>query len=190
MIGMVSGIVSLKDSPSLLVNVHGVGYRVFVSAPVFSQATLGEEVTLFTHTHVREDLLELYGFITQEDLKLFELLIGVSGIGCKTALGVFSIGDRAGILHAILDGDTTFFSAVPRLGKKNAQKLIIELKNKVGGGTDIDLTAADGEADDVVMALKSFGFAAQEIYAALRAVKADGQTTEEKVRLVLKYLGK
>lgn len=192
MIGMVKGTIILKYDQSFLLDVSGIGYKVFVPSQVLLQNTLGALVTVYTHTHVREDVLELYGFTEPADLQLFEMLIGVSGIGCKTALGVFTVGKRSDITQAITAGDVQFFQAVPRLGKKNAQKIIIELRNKLGGGEDMLVTDATDEkaTADIIEALKGFGFSNKEAYDALRAVGADGTTTSEKIKLALRHLGK
>jgi len=191
MIGTITGTVVYREDPNVIVDVHGVGYKILVPITVLSRISeLGQSITLYTHTHVREDLLELYGFTEPQDLKLFEYLIGVSGVGCKTALGIFSVGSRSDIIQAITSNDLGFFTSVPRLGKKNAQKIIIELKNKLGG-EDLDLSPADGkESNEVVAALKSFGFTQSEAQAAVRALEGKGETTAEKVRMALKYLGK
>lgn len=192
MIGMLRGTVALLDVNFVIVDVQGVGYKVLLSSKALAQIQrIDEPITLHIYTHVREDVLELYGFQTLEDLKVFEMLIGVSGVGCKSALGIFSIGSRGEIINAILKGDVTFFTAAPRLGKKNAQKIIIELKSKLGDTTDFDLSAeiASG-TDEVIEALKGFGFSLREAQEALRQSGGEGETTAEKIRLALKYLGK
>jgi Holliday junction DNA helicase RuvA len=189
MIGRLKGTVISSNLNSLLLDVHDVGYTVFVSQKLIANHPTGSTCTVFTHTHVREDLLELYGFSDTNDLRLFEQLINVSGIGCKTALGVFMLGNRSEIVNAIGKGDVAFFTGVPRLGKKNAQKLIVELKNKFDStGEDLDLSGGD-ESDDVVVALQGFGFSVPEIRKALADVPADAKP-EEKVRLALKALGR
>lgn len=191
MIGIINGIVEFKEPPFVIIDVNGVGYRVIVPGPVSENITrIGERIKLFTHTHVREDLLELYGFPSHEDLKIFENLISVSGIGCRTAMGVFSVGSRNEIIHAITTNNIDFFMSVPRLGKKNAQKIIIELSNKLGGDEDLDLTADGKVNDEAVEALKSFGFSANEARNALKTLKGKGETSADKIRLALKYLGK
>ena len=188
MIGSLQGKVDYQENSSIIIDINGVGYRVIVPANL--SVNLGDKVKLFTHTHVREDLLELYGFTEPQDLKLFEYLISVSGVGCKTAIGVFSVGSRKEIVNAIVGNDVAFFTSVPRLGKKNAQKIIIELKNKLGGQEDLDLSQDGNESNEVVAALKSFGFTTPEARAALKGLNGNGDTTGEKVRLALKYLGK
>ena len=192
MIGSLKGTVEYRDDSFLIIDVHGVGYKVLVPATVLAQTTeLGEAIKLFIHTHVREDVLELYGFVDPADLKLFTYLIGVSGVGCRTALGIFSVGTRHAIVQAISTGDVSFFTSVPRLGKKNGQKIIIELKNKVGAAGDLDLSDTVGsEQSELIAALKAFGFSQEEALDAIRGLNGQGDTVEEKIKLALKYLGK
>ena len=187
MIGMLKGKVVATTDSSLIVDVSGVGYKVAV--PKNLHLSSKEEVTVYTHTHVREDLLELYGFGSLEDLKLFELLISVSGVGCKSAIGVFSLGKRGEIIKAIQTADATFFTSVPRLGKKNAQKIIIELKNKLGGTEDLVLSENPADTD-TLDALQSFGFTEYEASSALRKIDNDSLTTPEKIKAALKILGR
>ncbi len=188
MIGTITGIVDYQEESLLIVDVHGVGYSVLVSSSV--SVTQGDQIKLFTHTHVREDVLELYGFSHPADLKLFKYLISVSGVGCKTALMVFSVGSRSEIIQAITTNDVGFFTAVPRLGKKNAQKIIIELKNKLGGETDLDLGQDGSESIEVIAALQALGFTPAEARSALKGLHGAGATSGEKVKLALRALGK
>lgn len=191
MIGFLNGQVELLLRPFVVVNVSGVGYKVLVSDSVYSQLKMGEDIKLFIHTFVREDEISLFGFLEADDLQLFENLISVSGVGPRTALNIFSFGKRSDIQNAITTGDVSFFTSVPRLGTKNAQKIIIELKNKMGGLQEIDLTGKDfAQNAEVVEALKSFGFSSNETKKALREIKDPNLTTEDKIRFALKYLGK
>jgi Holliday junction DNA helicase RuvA len=190
MIGFLEGTIELRDDPHIYINVNGVGYKVFASHSVLVNLSQ-EKIKVYTYTHVREDLLELYGFVSASDLKLFEKLVSVSGIGPKTAIGIFSLGSSDKIIQAITTADLAFFTAVPRLGKKNAQKLIIELKGKLGGIGEIDLSDTDGQNhSDVIAALKSFGFSTKEASEAIKNVPSEISSTEEKVRVALKFLGK
>jgi len=189
MIASLKGIVELRDDPYLVIDVSGVGYKVYATLDVLSNIRVGDETKVFIYTHVREDLLDLYAFSAFSDLKLFEKLLSVSGIGPKTAIGVFSLGKSSDIVSAIMSGNVAFFSSVPRLGKKNAQKIIIELKSKIGSTQDLDLSEGT-DSMDVVTALKSFGFSQKEAEGAVAAVQERGGTTEGKIRLALKYLGK
>jgi len=191
MIGFLNGNIELLVNPFIIVNVSGVGYKVLISENIYSNLKLGESIRLFIYTHVRDDEISLFGFLHAEDLKLFENLISVSGVGPKTALNIFSFGARAEIENAIIKGDVSFFTSVPRLGTKNAQKIIIELKNKMGGLHDLDLSGKDfAQNKDVIEALKTFGFSASETQKALREIKTPDLATEEKIRFVLKYLGR
>ncbi len=191
MIGMLTGTIALRGDTYLLIDVQGVGYKVTVPRSVSAKLeSTREHVRLYTHTYVRDDALDLYGFQEPEDLRLFEQLISVSGIGCRSAIGIFSVGTRNEIIDAIVKNDVQFFTTVPRLGKKNAQKIIIELKGKVGGEGDVDFGEAEVENREVLEALKSFGYTSKEAFNALRGIKGERKTVEEKLRLVLKYLGK
>lgn len=191
MIGFLRGEVFHKESNSIILDVEGVGYKVLGSRDVLEKAHKGSPLELFIYTHVREDNISLFGFLESADLKLFENLIGVSGVGPKTAMNIFSIGNRSQIVAAIIAADTSFFKTVPRLGQKNAQKIIIELKNKFGSTAELDLSGEemDGQ-EEVAVALKGFGFTTKEIYEAIKNVKKNGQKTTETIKLALKYLGK
>ncbi len=191
MIGSLRGKVILKDGLNLILEIGGVGYRVLVSERTLAKAILGKEFFLFTYAHIREDSFDLLGFEQVEDLKLFENLIGVSGIGPKTAMSIFSFSTREEIVGAVLKGDVEFFTVVPRLGRKNAQKLIIELKNKLGDKGSIDLTGLKSkENEEIVAALKTFGFSNQEAYEALKNLDDSIEKPEEKIKQALKYLGR
>lgn len=191
MIGFLKGSIELLDRPFVFLDVNSVGYKILVSDSVYAKLSKNEKITLFTFTYVREDELSLFGFLEVEDLKLFENLITVSGIGPKTALNIFSFGGRKEIIDAIIKGDVSFFTSVPRLGTKNAQKIIIELKNKMGAGNDLDLSGKDFlENAEVVQALKNFGFSVGEAQKAVREIKDKNLTLDEKIKLALKNLGR
>lgn len=191
MIGSLKGTIELLDYPYVILNVNGVGYKVLLYNTLLASLKLNDSTKLFTYTYVKEDALELFGFSSFEDLKLFENLISVSGVGPKTAISVFSYGTKEEIMEAIIKGDVDFFTDVPRLGKKNAQKIIIELKNKMGSIEDLDLSGKDrSENNEIISALKGFGFSVKEAQDALRAVRNEAKTAEEKIKLALKYLGK
>lgn len=187
MIGYLKGNLLSRHDPYILITVNNVGYKVCAASDVLRTIHIGDTVALFIHTHVREDMLELYGFLDEESLVLFELLLSVSGIGPKTAIGVFGLGKREHILHAIQTANVAFFTGVPRLGKKNAQKIIIELKGKLGAIEDLDLAEAD---TDAVGALVQFGFSHEEARRALAMVTDSNAPVEEKIKRALKYLGK
>lgn len=191
MIALLTGKLAFRDDPYIILDVGGVGYKVCLAGNTLSKiGNIGERLQVFTYTYVREDILGLYGFLSKEDLSLFELLISVSGVGPKTALSIFSFGGNDQIRQAIITNDVDFFVSVPRLGRKNAQKIIIELKSKIGGTGELDLSANDlKENQDVVAALRSFGFTPRESALAIKQIKKDSLSTQEKIRLALKYLG-
>ena len=185
MIGMLTGKIVIKTSGSIILSVNNVGYKILLPTTLFQKALLGEEKTYFTYTYVREDALELFGFNEGEDLVLFEKLLSVSGIGPKTALNVFSVGERSEILGAIGRGDTAFFKSVPRLGTKNAQKIILELKGKLDFGSGEEVSEENSE---VVDALVGFGFKKPEVMSILD--KVEEGSVEEKIKQALKLLGR
>ncbi len=170
MIGYLQGKLIFRNDPYIILDVNGVGYKVHAAIDVLSKFHKGDMVQVFTHTHVREDVLELYGFSDEISLRLFESLLTVSGIGPKTAIGVFALGEKEKIIDAIRRADVEFFSGVPRLGKKNAQKIIIELKNKIGAVGELDLIGERGEIKEVLLALTGFGFSQEEARKALVTV--------------------
>jgi len=188
MIAQLTGAITHIHINPLVLDVHGVGYAVFVPQKLLVTVTMGQKMTVYTHTHVREDALQLFGFSTEQELSLFELLLTVSGIGPKTALLVLDRGVDA-IRHAIVSSDVEFFMAVPRLGKKNAQKIIIELKSKVGSTGDLDLSGeATGDTKQIIDALLSMGFDRKEAREAVKKIPQD-TSLEEKVKFALKMLG-
>src|SRR3989344_1679438 len=189
MIGSLRGKVQFIQGQEIIIDVGGVGYRGSLHRSV-GTVSGGDSISLFIYTHVREDELSLFGFKEIHDLRLFENLLKVSGIGPKTALGVFSAGTRDEIIKATIAGDVEFFEKVPRLGRKNAQKIIIELKSKFGDLSDIDLSDKDKEENnEVILALRTFGFSTNEARDAIKNLK-DAKTLDEKIKQSLRYLGK
>lgn len=191
MIAQIKGIVDIIDNNYLIVDVNGVGYKILVSNSFLSNLHVGDSIKLFTYTHVREDILELFGFSEYKELKLFELLISVSGVGPKTALSIFSVGSYGTIINALTIGDTAFFTTVPRLGTKNAQRIIIDLKGKLSSSAEFNVNSVIvSENREISEALKTFGFTVKEIQEAVKNINLEGLKTEEKIKLVLKELGK
>ncbi|MBI5358318.1 Holliday junction branch migration protein RuvA [Candidatus Amesbacteria bacterium] len=183
MIGYIQGEIKYTNIDSILVLVNNIGYKVYV-AKLFP---VGSQIELYIHTHVREDSLDLYGFANPSELQMFEWLISVSGIGPKTALLTMAQG-AAKIGKAIATADVGFFTQIPRLGKKNAQKIIIELKNKIGGLTDLNLSQ-DEPTTEAILALQSMGYTQSEAQRAINIVGQD-ESVAETVRKVLKYYGR
>jgi Holliday junction DNA helicase RuvA len=184
MISFLTGIIHHKDLEAVTVLINGVGYKAAVTPSVLNKLNSGDQVELYIHAHIRDDVFDLYGFLSKEDLVLFKLLISVSGVGPKTGMLVMDKG-AANIRQAIGKADTGFFTLVPRLGKKNAQRIIIELKNKIGTAKDLDL-AGGSETNEVVEALKAMGYSFAEAAAMIKNMPDDLGKLEEKVKWSLK----
>lgn len=183
MIGKLTGTIDSNSTNPLMIDVHDVGYLVHVPERFLAAVKPGKTHTLFIHSHIREDAFDLYGFSTQQELSLFELLLTVSGIGPKTALLVIDRGAEA-VELAVRKGDVDFFTSIPRLGTKNAQKIIIEFKGK------LDLTESSGDTKQVTDALSSMGFEKHEIREAVKKLDAKDISIEQKIRHALKLLAK
>jgi Holliday junction DNA helicase RuvA len=189
MISYLTGSIKFKTNSFITLLIGGVGYKVFVPANLLTDTKLSQQISLFIHTQVKEDVFDLYGFLTQEELTLFEFFLGVSGIGPKTALAIFSNSKLPKIKEAIIKGDVDFFTSIPRLGKKNAQKIIIELRTKLGSIGELDLISDSGETKEIIEALKSFGFNALEAREAVKSIKDLEGSTSDKIKQALKWLG-
>lgn len=186
MIGSITGKIKLKTDKFLIVEASGVGYRVSASPDTLSKiGKIGEEASLWTHTHVREDILDLYGFLERDEQEFFEMLIGVSGIGPKGALGILGIATLETLRKAISTGDTGYLTKVSGIGKKTAEKIVIELRDKIG--EDKSGTSLQGELDSLE-ALKSLGYSQIEAREALKKVSPDANTNT-RIREALKILG-
>lgn len=188
MIALLTGTIASEHGYNpVIIDVHDVGYSVHVPNRIGHQLQKGTKVTMHIHTHVREDALDLFGFLSREELGMFNLLLTVSGVGPKTALGVMD-HEASHIRRAIEKGDVDFFTSVPRLGKKNAQKIIIELRSKLTGVTGDLPEDENGETKELSDALVSMGFDRKEAREVIRKLP-DG-TLEVKIRHALKLLGK
>ncbi len=191
MIAQLTGKLVRHELRYVVLDVGGVGYKVFVTGDIFSKLTPQEreKVTLLTYMAVREDALDLYGFLTQTELSFFELLIGISGIGPKTALGILNVASVHTLQTAIATGDTSHLTKVSGIGKKNAEKIVLELKDKVDS-----VTFEQGEdmrnESDVIEALKSLGYTHNESREALKKIDKSLTDTGAKVKAALKLLGK
>jgi Holliday junction DNA helicase RuvA len=174
-----------------LVDVHGVGYAVRVPLPTMLTLSSGavSELSLFVHTAVREDAIDLYGFTTTEELSFFKLLMSVSGIGPKTALGILNVAEVSSLKRAIAGGDSVQLIKVFGIGKKSAERMVVELRDKLGAEVEAGGMSGDGEVLEALMAL---GYRADEARAALKAagksLKKEA-TVKEKLSAALKHLG-
>lgn len=189
MIGYLTGTVYTKLPEQIILFVNGVGYLVTVPSQRLSTLKTSDPIELFIHAHIREDTFDLYGFSTPGELAMFKLILTVSGIGPKTALLVIDHGVEL-VEQAIKNADTDFFTTIPRLGRKNAQKIIIELKNKLGGLKELELTQENEESMQAAEALRSMGYTKQEAVKAIQAVPSSEKTLEQKVSFALRELGK
>lgn len=168
MIGFLSGVIQQIKGSQVIVNVSGVGYLVTV--PTKTGFLLGKPAELYIHTHVREDALSLYGFSSSTEVDMFETLISVSGIGPKIAMTLLSSSDVTSISDAIATGNVAFFTAIPGIGKKGAQRLIVELRSKVSS-IEVDMNSLDSNSE-LVEALSGLGYKASEIKSVLQKVNA------------------
>lgn len=189
MIAKIKGKIEYLKNGYAVVSVGNIGYKVFVSAYAFGKMASAKDVELFIHTYVREDTLALYGFLTREELDMFELLISISGIGPKAALGILSIASPKEIHTAIASEDSSILTRVSGVGKKTAERVILELKNKIPviSGEEGKEVMAD---KDAIEALTSMGYSVTEAREALKLVSKDVEDIGEKVKAALKNLGK
>lgn len=190
MIGQLKGTLIDISPTSIILDIHNVGYEIFVTDTWKTNAVIGSIYTLRIATVVKQDAIELYGFSTHQEKYLFSLLLAVPGIGPKTALAIVSHGVEQ-IQSAITTANVDFFSTIPRIGKKNAQKIIIELKSKLGSIEDLDLSHSEnGKTKEVSDALISMGFSKHEIKEILKHHINHQQSVEENLKQALRLLGK
>ena len=182
MIAYIKGIVTHRLVEAVYVNVHDVGYRVYVPSSVQSQLQVGEETCLYTYTNVREDAIQLYGFLTIEDYELFLMLISVSGVGPKLGLGILSAISPDQFVGLIISSDTKGLQKLPGIGKKSAERLVLELKDKIeslgiagtftpSGTISALVKAPVGVTEEVVEALMALGYSAQEVQPVVQLLK-------------------
>jgi Holliday junction DNA helicase RuvA len=178
----------LKDSYAV-VDVNGVGYKIFVTPFTQGKISGTENVELYIHTYVREDILALYGFLTLSELEMFELLISISGIGPKAATGILSIADVKTIRTAILNEDPSILTRVSGVGKKTAERVILELKNKIADLPESQRKEALAD-NDAIEALTTMGYSVSEARDALKNVPSNITDVGERIKMALKSLGR
>jgi Holliday junction DNA helicase RuvA len=191
MIGRLAGTLAAKSPPQVLLDVHGVGYEVDVPMSTFyNLPALGEPVLLLTHLVVREDAQLLYGFLTAPERATFRELLKISGVGPRTALSILSGLSVAELAQAVGRQDGARLVKVPGIGKKTAERLLLELKGKLAPDLSQPASAPLDDAQaDIVQALQSLGYSEREAAAALKALPA-GVGVAEGIRLALKALNK
>lgn len=187
MISLISGTVSEKAARYAIIDVGGIGYKAWATDDTLRQLKIGTEAKLRTHHAVREDTEELFGFLETDDLKLFELLLGVPGIGPKTALNILNVATPETLRRSITSGETAYLTKISGIGKKTADKIILELREKLGASEE---GANLKEEVDALEALKSLGYSHIEAREALKAVARDITGTSDRVKQALKLLGK
>lgn len=188
MIASLTGQVTRKDSRGIVLEVNGVGYRLRLIKEHEQKLAVGAKTSLLTYLAVRENALDLYGFETSETLDYFELLLTVPGIGPKSALTILSLATPEVLRRAILADDTTYLTRISGIGRKNAEKIIVTLKDKLGSleTGESGLVAQEVEA---LEALQALGYTLAEARDALKNIPATATDTGEKVKAALKTLG-
>lgn len=190
MIGYLKGEVKEKTQDGVIIYISGVGYSVNIPNSFISKLKIGEHAEIFVYTHAREDILALFGFESREDLDFFKLLLSVSGIGPKVALAICSSAPTNKLKNSISKGDPSLLSAVSGVGKKTAEKAVVELKNKLGFIGDGNKIFEGGDTEEVYEALLSLGFQKNEILDAIRNLPNNMENTDDKIRYILKKIGK
>lgn len=187
MIASIEGTVSATLNDAMVVSVNGIGYRIF--APPSAMRNVGDDVLLHTSLIVREDSLTLFGFITSADRDLFDLLLTINGVGPKVALAILSTLSADNLRNAVVADRSEILTRVPGIGKKTAQKILFELKDKLPKGLDsVPVTAFDDVNSDVIDTLVALGYSIVEAQTAVQALPSDAPSdVEERVRMALQY---
>ena len=191
MIGRLSGLLAQKSPPLVLVDVHGVGYEVDVPMSTFYNLPgLGEKVVLLTHFVVREDAQVLFGFLTEPERATFRLLVKISGVGPRTALSILSGLSVVELAQAVTRQDGARLVKVPGIGKKTAERLLLELKGKLGPDLALPATMPLNDVQsDIAQALQALGYSEREAQVALKALPAEAGVSEG-IKLALKALNR
>ena len=190
MIAHIKGTVAEKFNNSVIVDVHGVGYEITLTVLDYDNVKLGDEIKFYTYHSIRENAEELYGFSSLAAKKLFELLISVQGIGPKAAIAILSLAQPEEVRNAIANADAAFVSKASGVGKKSAERVIVDLRDKVGipshyGATEVVSTSVKNEPDEALDALIALGFPLKEATAAHEKVDKT-LPVEERIKLALK----
>lgn len=188
MIGYLDGTVSTTRAGFIILSVGGVGYKVAATRETIAAARAGSPLALWIHTVVREDALDLYGFIEEESLHFFSLLLSVPGIGPKSALAVLDIAALETLRSAVASGNASYLTNVSGIGKKTAEKIVLELKDKVGVGSEGAGAALRGD-EDALEAMRALGYSSIEARDALRKIPAEVEGSNDRLREALKLLG-
>lgn len=188
MIGRIEGEVVVKREGGVIVSAGGVGYKLAITAQTASMLHPGEKAALWTHLAVRENALDLYGFADEESLRLFELLLMVSGIGPKSALAILDIAHPETLRSAIAEGNAGYLTKVSGIGKKTAEKIVLELREKVGVGEASHQRILSGD-EEALEAMRALGYSLAEAREMLREVPPSFKTGTERLREALRIAG-
>lgn len=192
MIATIRGEITQIEENALVIEVGGVGMRVFVPTPLRGRMKVGEVAFLYTHLIVRETELTLYGFESQADRELFNLLLGVAGVGPKVAISVLSTMNIDAVQRAVFSDEPELLSRVPGVGKKSAQKIALHLKDRLKPVDTLASVASMSDSDsEVLAALTALGYSVVEAQAAIQSIPKDApDEVEERLRLALQYFQK
>lgn len=192
MIGLLKGTVAQVDNDSVVLDVGGVGFQVYIPTTLMDVVEVGEALFLYTRLIVREDLLALYGFETKEGREFFDLLLGVNGIGPRSALAILSVLNPDVIRRAVFNEQADVFCRAPGIGKKTAQKILLHLQDRLPAGSgDINLARLSDVDSEVLAALTSLGYSVVEAQASLQIIPKDApQDVAERLKLALQYFSK
>ncbi len=190
MISFLRGKIINKGDGYIILEVANVGYQVFITPIMFAEIDIGQEVEMYTHQYVREDTLDLFGFGSMDELELFKLLISISGIGPRSAIGVLSIAKTEDIKQSIASGDASLLTKVSGIGRKTAERVVLELKEKIGAinlgsGKKGFSTIANSDEIDALIAL---GYSASQARQALSEIDPKIKDSGDKIRAALKKL--
>lgn len=188
MISKITGQIILKTDKFVIIEANNIGYKVFATTDLLSKAKENETAKIWTYLAVRENALDLYGFADKKELDFFELLITISGVGPKTALNILNVATVESLRKAISSGETAHLTKVSGLGKKMADKIVLELKGKIGSYEEVAL--GQKEEIDALEALKSLGYSHKEAREALQEIDKNIIKTGDRVKAALKHLGK
>lgn len=200
MIAYVKGTLETKRTGYIVIDVGGIGYKIYMSDTSMDKlGNVGEIVKVHTHYRVREDDISLFGFITVEELRMFELLIGVSGIGAKTALAMLAVIEPSNFALAVISNDIATLTKIPGIGAKSAQRIVLELKDKlkteqaIAKDTNVEIKTAilkDDKMDEAISALQVLGYKKSEIEKVLNNIETENLRVEEIIKQALIVLGK
>ena len=199
MIAFVNGNLDMKSNGFIIIDVGGIGYKIFMSeSAIENLGEVGEKVKIYTHHHVREDDISLYGFLTMEELSMFELLISVSGVGAKSALSILANVEPSAFALAVVSNDTSKLVKIPGVGAKTAARIVLELKDKLKNQDLVDKKkdviktniVKNEDFDEAISALQVLGYNRRNIEKAFEQLDISELKLEEIIKLGLKYLSK